>query len=58
MCESTTLPILKVFSSSDLTDPLLGIKCVRVDKHVSGFSWHDWRAFYKLEKWMDGLEIP
>lgn len=55
MCESTTLPIIKYFSSSDQSDPFLGIKCFKVEKRVTGLSWRDILSARKVAQLIDGF---
>jgi hypothetical protein len=52
VCSSEAIPAIKWFSSSDMTDPILGYTCVRVDKTVTGTDWKTWAAWLKLARYL------
>jgi len=57
VCTSTELPLIKWFSPSDVSNPLLGIECVRVDKHVAGVDWKTWAGWFKLVRYLRDFPI-
>jgi hypothetical protein len=49
------LPLIKWFSSSDETNPLLGFECTRIDRHVAGVDWKTWAGWLKLARYLGDL---
>jgi hypothetical protein len=45
--------VIKWFSPSDVSDPVLGLRCFKVDKYVAGVSWRDWASWFKLARYLD-----
>lgn len=46
---------MKWFSPSDVSDPHLGLTCVKVDKPVAGVSWREWAGWFKLAQLLDNF---
>lgn len=56
MCTSPSLPGISWASSSDLTDPHLGVFCSRVETPLPGYSnKRGWASMWKLIKLIEEL---
>lgn len=55
MCTATGLPFIKWFSASDVSNPVLGYECVRVDRHVAGVDWRTFAGWLKLARYLGDL---
>jgi hypothetical protein len=55
VCVSESLPLIKWFSPTDASSVPLGIKCVRVDKHVAGVDWKTWAGWFKLARYLSAF---
>jgi hypothetical protein len=53
VCEYAALSFIKWFSPTDVSDPVLGLRCFKVDKYVAGVSWRDWASWFKLARYLD-----
>lgn len=52
MCQYAALPVVKWFSSSDQSDPSIGLTCTKIDRHVAGVDWRTWAGWLKLAQYL------
>jgi hypothetical protein len=46
---------VKWASSTDVSNPLLGQTCVRLEEPLPGSGWREWAGFYKLLRLIEAL---
>jgi hypothetical protein len=55
VCNYQALPGLLFPSSTDQTNPSIGLTCQKLDKPLPGTSWTTWSTFWKIAKLIEGL---
>lgn len=55
MCEYAALPLVKWYSTSDLSGELPGLTCVKVEGKAPSSSWSSWAGFYKILRLIDAF---